>query len=1374
MCYPFFSRLRGRLGILSILAASLVAPSAFAVDSAPESSGPNDTTLILKQGRINRVFEMALDEVCLIDKSTGKRTFPVVENIASGAAMRAYVTELNNRPDVDARIVIYRKLFERSPSYRNIITSQVLVQLDEDHRTMDDARQVAEELGLALIRNKVSLSGWIILEAGGSVEAMQEAPRVGAHPFVLEAKPAIGKLRVARVCNDTSGLLDINDPRFVFPDMWYYHPLSLISVNVFPVWRNIPQFDFLTGQEISLSQGYTGDGVRIGVADDALDHTHEDLDPNYIAAFSDDWVDDNSDPIPAGAFEDHGTRVGGMSSARGGNGLGVIGSAPLSDLAGLRFLEVSDNPAVVAEVFDHDSGSIDILNNSWGSDEAYFIEEDIVMDELRQNVEFRERAFTFASGNDGDIGWVTGYEMLTDSRFTAAIGAINSLGIVATYSRPGAGLLTCGLAGNSEINSRPMVMVVPGNGYDDSQGPSDGTSFSCPMVSGIIALMLEARPDLGWRDVQEILARASGFPFAIEEAGFHTFRAGYGLVDAWTAVMLAENWSLLPRQDEYKLARKVVVANDVLTNQRIPAGGEWSIYPLEFDVGTTQNIRVEHALVRVEWEDGSVDVPVDIDLTSPTFMYDDAPPDEGIISDLSFAPLTPNSPVFPAPEDWTYTSVAHWGENSSGGEMNGQWRVRVRIRHFSNNLPDERKLKRIEVQLWGTDDTTAPEIITQQIRGSADPLAIDPPVSVADEEDLIVSGITLMDEDLEPNTITYQWQSLSDENQPWMDVPGQGGVITDICDYDPVSAYIFAPVLPRINVPTQFTSESFDPCGTITSWDWDFGDGNTSTEENPIHTYASSGFRTATLTVTDNDGNTNTFGLRFLVLSATADQPDPLPTIPPPVPNPENRYDGEIILPGSATIPGFRYRLVMIPSDALRSGERVITDAVYVEATPPTTACHGEPYAFEAQLPISRIPPPEVPPFVLINEFSQGSLAHPANGEWVELLTTVEVDLRDYKLDNSIVTFDAEFAQVDQWKQIPAGTLIVLYNSEFRDAVLPPDDFDPSDGVMIVGSDSALIDLPSNGDGWGEYSNSDPSYVAILDTFCNTVFGVSFNEDDTLDVQLLEDIPGQTAVHISAPTLPDFADPLNWIRTDAFINLADPDGGVTPGMANNAENQMAIDSIQTLNTTVDPPEPWSSIPRYSYTPAVPGLTIDEETGVLSGVPNLPEGGMFDIEITRSLSWDMASQTFTLTVKPAPDDSDSDRDGVVALAERALAMDLTVPDAQLLPTVSLIPNGGNQHIGMTYRRVRGGFVDPATGAYVINPALGEIHYTLWTSDDLVTWTNATGTPGALVEVSTTVDPLNPLVEIVTVRLADDITVTGLQKYLQLRFTRIPPP
>ena len=34
----------------------------------------------------------------------------------------------------------------------------------------------------------------------------------------------------------------------------------------------------------------------------------------------------------------------------------------------------------------------------------------------------------------------------------------------------------------------------------------NGTSAATPILSGIIALMLEANPDLGWRDVEHILA----------------------------------------------------------------------------------------------------------------------------------------------------------------------------------------------------------------------------------------------------------------------------------------------------------------------------------------------------------------------------------------------------------------------------------------------------------------------------------------------------------------------------------------------------------------------------------------------------------------------------------------------------------------------------------------------------------------------------------------------------------------------------------------------------------------------------------------------------------------------------------------------------
>ncbi len=49
-------------------------------------------------------------------------------------------------------------------------------------------------------------------------------------------------------------------------------------------------------------------------------------------------------------------------------------------------------------------------------------------------------------------------------------------------------------------------------------------------------------------------------------------------------------------------------------------------------------------------------------------------------------------------------------------------------------------------------------------------------------------------------------------------------------------------------------SGSFDPDGTIASYEWDFGDGNTATGVAADHTYATAGTYTVTLTVTDNAG----------------------------------------------------------------------------------------------------------------------------------------------------------------------------------------------------------------------------------------------------------------------------------------------------------------------------------------------------------------------------------------------------------------------------------------------------------------------------------------------------------------------------------------
>jgi PKD repeat protein len=53
-------------------------------------------------------------------------------------------------------------------------------------------------------------------------------------------------------------------------------------------------------------------------------------------------------------------------------------------------------------------------------------------------------------------------------------------------------------------------------------------------------------------------------------------------------------------------------------------------------------------------------------------------------------------------------------------------------------------------------------------------------------------------------------------------------------------------------------SDSYDPDGSIVTYEWDFGDGNTATGATPTHIYAHNGTYTVILTVTDNDGAANT------------------------------------------------------------------------------------------------------------------------------------------------------------------------------------------------------------------------------------------------------------------------------------------------------------------------------------------------------------------------------------------------------------------------------------------------------------------------------------------------------------------------------------
>ena len=159
------------------------------------------------------------------------------------------------------------------------------------------------------------------------------------------------------------------------------------------------------------------------------------------------------------------------------------------------------------------------------------------------------------------------------------VGGIAQDGFVAPYSNPGANLLVVAPTGEQlgVVADAPWTADVLGNGgFSTNAAPSangtsfttfSGTSASAPLVAGVIALMYDANPDLGWRDVREILAASamhvgSGYDAAPNtgqsekrswtsngatdwNGGGHYFSEdyGFGLVDAHAAVRLAETWT---------------------------------------------------------------------------------------------------------------------------------------------------------------------------------------------------------------------------------------------------------------------------------------------------------------------------------------------------------------------------------------------------------------------------------------------------------------------------------------------------------------------------------------------------------------------------------------------------------------------------------------------------------------------------------------------------------------------------------------------------------------------------------------------------------------------------------------------------------------
>jgi subtilisin-like proprotein convertase family protein/subtilisin family serine protease len=415
--------------------------------------------------------------------------------------------------------------------------------------------------GSPLIPSRVVATNVFILQAPDAPTAAREAGRLAARPEVLASYPVV---RQAAALHGLYAPPPV-DPYFIY--QWYLEQRNANGAIAGPDMNVRAAWPYTRGQ-----------GVVVAVADEGIELLHPDLAPRIAGALNYNFRDSTTDGQPFGrtASWAHGTEVAGLIAADGSNGRGMIGVAPDAQLA--SWVVFNTNLTIVSDeqlmdMYQFASNSVSVQNHSWGhilqtQDAPTLLEQIGISNAVTFGRDGRGVVMVRSGGNSrtrGDNADDDGY--LSDSH-VIAVGAVRLDGRVASYSEPGACLLVAAPSGDTGLPTLFTTDLLGTDGVDQihflppNQDLSDyafdafgfsGTSASTPLVSGVVALMLSANPDLTYRDAQQILILASRHFDLVDPdlttngAGFRvSHNAGFGVPDAGQAVSLARGWSNRP------------------------------------------------------------------------------------------------------------------------------------------------------------------------------------------------------------------------------------------------------------------------------------------------------------------------------------------------------------------------------------------------------------------------------------------------------------------------------------------------------------------------------------------------------------------------------------------------------------------------------------------------------------------------------------------------------------------------------------------------------------------------------------------------------------------------------------------------------------
>lgn len=513
----------------------------------------------------------------------------------------------------------------------------------------EDIDNLCKTYGLKVVQKFSFIENGYLLECldqDDLLKSLKIANKLQESGLVEWASPELEKKRAVKMVP--------NDP--LYGSQWHLKNLGTNTlkgiagndINIEPAWNTVQ-----------------GAGVNIVVVDDGVDIAHPDLAPNVLPNDGWDFADGDVNPSPV-MGDNHGTACAGLAAARGNNGIGVSGSAPLASLMGVRLNFNTSTDAIEASAVDWRVDDIgvalaDVSSNSWGpidSGTALSSPGPVTLNALQSGAVHgrggKGVVYLWAGGNGGNNDNINrdGY---ANSPYVIPVAPTLSDGKRAPYSEKGAALLI-NTPGGGDSGSDDLIVTTDrtgGAGYTSTDYVTffNGSSAATPIAAGVAALIIDANPNLTYRDVKQIFAKTATVndptysDWKTNGAGHkfsHTY--GFGRVNAANAVAAATSWTNLP-----PLAPPIVQTQDpgIAIPDNNPAGIQRVL-----SVAGPVGFKIEYVEVQVNISH-SYRGDLEIKLTSPSGM-------ESRLHESNFSDSNSNISF------WKYRSNAHLDESPDG------------------------------------------------------------------------------------------------------------------------------------------------------------------------------------------------------------------------------------------------------------------------------------------------------------------------------------------------------------------------------------------------------------------------------------------------------------------------------------------------------------------------------------------------------------------------------------------------------------------------------------------------------------------------------------------------------------------------------------